>query len=391
LKFLLVSGLAFRLLLLFTLPNLSQDFYRFIWDGRLMVAGINPYLYTPDELVAMAKPVISQMTELYSGMGELSARHYSNYPPLNQLLFGLASLLGGKSILATAISIRAILILADLGILYFGRKLLIKINCSPHLIFWYFLNPLVILELTGNLHFEGVMLFFLIWALYLTLQTRWYWAAAVYALAIVLKLVPLIFLPLFLSYYGIKKSLKFYLVVSLVSSLFFLPFLAEGVLEHYSGTLGLWFSNFEFNAGFYNLVKQTGNMLDIRPWNLIKSYGKIFPVISMAIVMALTFLRKNEKPQLLLGSMMWCLACYYLLTPTVHPWYIIPLLLLSLYTEYRFPLFWSAVIMLSYNAYSNPDFEENLWLLSVEYIVVFGVMLYELFRLERNYFSIRKN
>jgi hypothetical protein len=132
-------------------------------------------------------------------------------------------------------------------------------------------------------------------------------------------------------------------------------------------------------------------MLDIRPWNLIKSYGKIFPVISMAIVMALTFLRKNEKPQLLLGSMMWCLACYYLLTPTVHPWYIIPLLLLSLYTEYRFPLFWSAVIMLSYNAYSNPDFEENLWLLSVEYIVVFGVMLYELFRLERNYFSIRKN
>jgi hypothetical protein len=235
------------------------------------------------------------------------------------------------------------------------------------------------------------MMFFLIWALYLALHSRWYWAAPVYAFSILLKLVPLIFLPLFITFYGLKKSTKFYVVVALVSALFIYPFMAETALQHFGSTLGLWFSNFEFNAGFYNLVKNTGGLFGIPSWNLIKSYGKLMPFLCFGVVLALTFFRRNEKPQLLMGSMMWALACYYLLAPTVHPWYIIPLILLCLYTDYRFPLFWSAVVILSYSAYADPAYRENLWLLAIEYIVVFGIMWYELFRLERNIFPIRKN
>ena len=223
-KFLLSIGILFRLIFLIAEPNLSQDFYRFIWDGGLVKDFINPYLNLPDTLIEQSNLVIANAQELYVGMGSLSARHYSNYPPLNQLIFALASLFGGKTILGSIVAMRSIIIFADVGIFYFGRKLLKNINQSPHLIFWYFLNPLVIIELTGNLHFEGVMLFFFVWALYLLSIHKWQWAAVVYACSISVKLVPLLFLPLFLKHFNLKKSISFYTIIGATSLLLFAPF-----------------------------------------------------------------------------------------------------------------------------------------------------------------------
>ncbi|MBT8320778.1 MAG: mannosyltransferase, partial [Eudoraea sp.] len=176
-RLLLFAGILFRLVFLLAEPNLSQDFYRFLWDGHLWLQGINPYLNTPDELIAAGVSQIPNASILHEGMGELSARHYSNYPPLNQLFFTLAAYWGGKSIMGTIIASRLLLIFADIGVLYFGKKLLLHLNRSPHLIFWYFLNPLVIIELTGNLHYEGLMLFFFIWGLYMLTLNRWVVAA----------------------------------------------------------------------------------------------------------------------------------------------------------------------------------------------------------------------
>src|SRR5690606_13805065 len=172
--------------------------------------------------------------ELHKGMGELSASHYSNYPPLNQLIFALAALLTGGSTLGSMMVMRIIIILADLGVFYFGRKLLSSLNKPPHLIFWYFLNPLVILELTGNLHFEGVMLSLFMGSLYLLFQKKWSLAAVVYALSISIKLVPLIFLPLFLKHFGLKKSMSFFGIIGVVCLLLTLPFYAPELIANYS-------------------------------------------------------------------------------------------------------------------------------------------------------------
>ena len=191
-KFLLVVGILFRLIFLLTEPNLSQDYYRFIWDGELVRNFINPYLYVPNSLIEKQDIVIANAQELHRGMSELSTKHFSNYPPLNQLIFGLSALLGGKSILGSLVIMRAIIVLSDIGIFYFGRKLLKNLNLSPHLIFWYFLNPLIIVELCGNLHFEGVMLFFFVTSLYLLSINKWQLAAVIYALSISIKLMPLI-------------------------------------------------------------------------------------------------------------------------------------------------------------------------------------------------------
>ena len=377
-KFLLVTGILFRLVFLLAEPNLSQDFYRFIWDGELVRHFLNPYLNVPNTLIEQSDLVITNAQELYEGMGSLSAKHFSNYPPLNQLIFALAALLGGKSILGSVIIMRGTIILADIGIFYFGRKLLKNINQSPHLIFWYFLNPLVLIELTGNLHFEGLMLFFFVWALYLLSVHKWQWAAVVYACSISVKLVPLVFLPLFLNHFKFKKTILFYTIIGVTSLVLFAPFYTQEFISNYSKTIGLWFSNFEFNAGLWNLVKKIGIQFDAKPWELIKTYGKITPILTIVAVLLFTFLRKNQKLPVLLTSMLWVLTLYYFMSATVHPWYIIFLIVLTAFTKYRFAFIWSAAIVLSYFAYSISDFKENLWLLAIEYLSVFTFLIYEL-------------
>ena len=390
-KFLLVSGILFRLVLLFAEPNLSQDFHRFVWDGQLIVHGINPYLHLPKDLILDIQHKIPNAMQVYNGMGELSASHYSNYPPLNQLIFALAALLTGSSTLGSLIVMRIVIIFADLGVFYFGRKLLSKLNRPPHLIFWYFLNPLVILELSGNLHFEGVMLCFFIGSLYFLIEKKSSLAAVVYALSISIKLVPLIFLPLFLKYFGIRKSIPFFGIIGGVCLLLVLPFHAPEFIANYSRTIGLWFSNFEFNAGLYNVVKHIGIQWGAKPWELIKTYGKIIPWIVISLVALITFIRQNQRMNVLVTSMLWILSLYYFLSATVHPWYVIFLVLLCLFTEFRFPMVWSLTIILSYSAYSNEDYRENWLLLFVEYIAVYGFMIYEIIRLHNKKLLFHKN
>jgi len=391
LKFLLVIGILFRLVFLWATPNLSQDFYRFIWDGHLVANFSNPYLQVPDVLIQQKDLIIANAQELYNGMGGLSARHFSNYPPLNQLFFAVAAFLGGKSIMSSIVVMRTIIVLADIGILYFGRKLLKNLNRSPHLIFWYFLNPLIIIELTGNLHFEGVMLFFFVWSLYLLSEKKWLAATVPYAFSICVKLVPLLFLPLFLKHLGIKKSIIFYIAVSAICLVLFIPFYSSEFITNYSNTVGLWFSNFEFNAGLYNAIKHTAVQFDAKPWELIKTYGKITQITTIVVVLLLTLLRNNQKLSVLITSMLWALTIYYLMSATVHPWYPIFLVLLGIFTEYRFALAWSVVVILSYYAYSGVEFKENLWLIAVEYIIVFGFIGYEIFNLKREKPIFRKN
>ncbi|MGB7394728.1 MAG: mannosyltransferase, partial [Pricia sp.] len=158
-----------------------------------------------------------------------------------------------------------------------------------------------------------------------------------------------------------------------------------------SQTIGLWFSNFEFNAGLYNGIKQIAIAFDGKPWELIKTYGKITPLLTVLAVLLFTFLRNNQRLSVLTTSMLWVLTLYYLLSATVHPWYIIFLVFLSVFTEYRFALVWSMVVVLSYFAYSNPTFTENLWLLAIEYLAVYGFLFYEIFNPKRQNPIFQKN
>ena len=110
-----------------------------------------------------------------------------------------------------------------------------------------------------------------------------------------------------------------------------------------------------------------------------------------ALVLLYSLIIKRDNLQGLLKSMFWVVLLYFLLSPTVHPWYIIFPLMLCLFTDFRFPLFWGAVIVVSYAAYANPENEENMMLLFVEYFVVYAMMLYEFIRYGREFVANHKN
>ena len=382
-KILVIVSVLFRFLFLFAIPNLSQDFYRFIWDGQMILSGLNPYLSTPDyqmELGALTN--FPNQLELYDGMGSLSASNYTNYPPLNQLCFVIANLFPGHSILNSIVGMRILIIGADLGTLHFGKKLLEKLNIPSNRIFWYILNPFIIIELTGNLHFEGVMIFFFVWSLYLLHCRKWIISAIILACSISMKLIPLMFLPLFFKWFkkengklNLKKLIKFYSVVGGTLILFFIPFFSMEFITNYSKTIGLWFGNFEFNGSIYYLAREIGYA--ITGYNEIAIITKIFPLISLSIILYFSFFRATHTITELATSMLLTLSCYLFLSTTVHPWYLTTLIILSIYAAYRYALIWSVVIILSYFAYADIDYAENLWVLAFEYLIVFSVFIWE--------------
>ncbi|MGM5469506.1 mannosyltransferase [Flavobacteriaceae bacterium LMO-SS05] len=389
-KFLVGLAILFRLLFLLATPNLSQDFYRFIWDGRMILEGFNPYLYTPESFILNGVFPVAQAQELYHGMGVLNGSHLTNYTPLNQLCFVIAGLFAGKSIFGSVVVMRLFIIAADIGTLYFGKKLLEKLNIPIHNIFWYLLNPFIIIELTGNLHFESIMIFFLVWSLYLLHLRRWKIAAVIFACSISVKLIPLIFLPLFFQSFikeddkSIRKStlkrvsnlFMFYVIICVLTLLSFIPFYNSELLTNYTNTIGLWFQRFEFNASFYYIARAIG--YTFRGYNEIQIIGKAIPIVIVCIILIFTFFRKNKTTIELISSMVLVLSIYYFMSTTVHPWYLAPILVLSIFTNYKFPLVWSFIIILSYLAYTNSDNTESLWVIGAEYVILYGYFIWEL-------------
>jgi hypothetical protein len=403
-KLLTWLSFGFRTVFILAIPNLSQDFYRFIWDGQLLLLEINPYLSTPD--LQMSLGVLSDFPNqnaIYEGMGSLSASHFTNYPPLNQLSFAIANLFPGTTILSSVVGIRLIVIAADFGTLYYGKKLLEHLKLPAYTIFWYLLNPFIIIELTGNLHFEGLMIFFLAWSLYLLQVGKWQRAAIALACSISVKLIPLIFLPLFYGWFkkkktltftaegnekpqttnhriptltGMRKLIGFYAIVVFITILLFLPFYSLEFVTNYAGTVGLWFQNFEFNASLYYLFREIGYW--ISGYNQIAVIGKLMAISVFIIVIAMALFRKNNTTHKLILSMLLALTAYYFLSTTAHPWYVATLLFLSVFTNFKFPLVWSFMIAFSYLAYANNNNTENLWIIAFEYIVVFSVFLHDL-------------
>lgn len=395
--FWLLAFIAFvtRLIFLPVIPNLSQDFYRFIWDGRMLLEGINPYLTTPLSYVeAGTMDVVAQADQLYAGMGELNGSHYTNYPPINQLCFAIAGLFSGNSIVGSAIVFRVLILIADMGIIILGKKLLQKMGLPIHAIFWYALNPFIIIEMTGNLHFESVMLFFVIWSLFLLHKGKWFWSAVLLAFSISVKLLPLLFLPLlfqfllarnntsgrniFLNFKGWKKATLYYLVVLGTVALTFAPFLTGDFAKNFGSSIALWFQNFEFNASIYYIIRWYG--FQTVGWNIIADVGPLLPRYVVALLLILAFFRKNKTTKATITAILLGISFYFLLSTTVHPWYVATPLLLCVFTKYRFPLVWSFTIILSYSAYGPEGFKENLWLVATEYLIVLSVFIWEVFR-----------
>jgi alpha-1,6-mannosyltransferase len=368
-------GIAFRLVLLFSLPKLSDDFYRFVWDGKLLIHGINPYLILPKEFIQ--SPDYQQVIGDLSIFSKLNSPNYFTiYPPINQAIFGISAWLSGGSPFWNVVVLRSFILTAEIGTIYLisQKKLSFKLPNYPitQLPNSYILNPFIILELTGNLHFEAVMIFLLLLTAFFWQKENRFFSAIFFALAVSTKLLPLIFIPLIFYIWGFRKGLVYAFIVGFTNIILFMPFLDKALIIKILSSLNLYFQKFEFNASIYYLVREIGYILT--GYNIIGTAGKVMALLTILSIFWISFIPKIS----LANKVIFILVIYFAFATTVHPWYISTLICASIFTNFRFPIVWSMLLPLTYFAYSTKSYHENLWIVFLEYSVVFGVMIYEI-------------
>jgi len=382
-------GLSFglKLIFLFAIPELSQDFYRFIWDGMLTVKGYNPYLHLPVELMTTTEFNSESFNVLlYDKMGELSANNYSNYPPVAQFVYAFSWQIAGENLLLNIVLLRCFNLIAELGILIYGLKILKKINLPKRQILLFILNPLVIIESTGNLHFEVMMIAFFILVLYQLSRNKFKTAAVFWSLSALSKLMTLMFLPLLWAFFrkqnksfikSIQTALSFYILVGLCFAGAYFIFWDKAFIGNYQSSLGLYFNNFEFNASIYYVLRWIG--FQFAGYNLIAIFGKALAITAFLVILWLSFRKRKIDLKKLFIHMLWAVTGYYLLSTTVHPWYLLLPLVLSVFTTYKYMLIWSYLVILSYAAYQTDIVNEKSPLITLQYAIVIVSLSFEIF------------
>ncbi|GAB3958555.1 DUF2029 domain-containing protein [Spirosoma harenae] len=374
-RFLFLAAVLFRVSLLAVIPNLSDDYVRFIWDGHLVANGYNPYLYLPNQIINTPLAATAGLTDsLYQSLN--SPNYFTVYPSVNQALFGLAVLISPHDLLGNVIGLRIPILLAEIGTLWLLPKLLRRLGQNPNLALLYGLNPLVILELTGNLHYEAVMIFFALLAVWFYQQKRWRISAFALALSIGTKLLPLLFVPLLIRYVGWKRGFVYGAITLGFIGVLFVPFIDINLVRNVFSSLDLYFQKFEFNASIYYIIRAVGFGLTGR--SIIKEAGQyLFVLIAFGTIAIAVWSPSKASSNKLPIRLLLTLSLYWLLSTTVHPWYIASLLAVSLFTPFRYPFIWSGLSILSYGAYQTYPYNENLPLVGLEYGLLIGYGIIE--------------
>lgn len=196
-------AVAMRLLTLLAPPILSSDVYRYVWDGRVQLAGVNPYRYIPaaDQLEFLRDKAV------YPHINRAEYAH-TVYPPGAQTIFALAAAVSpgvfGMKLMMAGFDAMAIAILFVL-LRVAGR--------DPAQLLIYAWLPLPVWEFAGNAHIDAAAAGLLAVALLLALRSRWIWTGVALALATLTKFLPLVTLPAFWRPWNWRLPLAFALAV----------------------------------------------------------------------------------------------------------------------------------------------------------------------------------
>src|SRR5882724_3640711 len=162
LKIVIVFALLFRVSVLFSDPQLSTDVYRYVWDGRVQAAGINPYLFVPSapELVRLRDE------DIYPNINRAEYAR-TIYPPAAQLVF-----LAATRISNSVIWMKAFITFFDVACFWLILKLISIAGLPRERLLAYAWHPVIVWEFAGNGHIDAAMIFFVALALICRYQKR---------------------------------------------------------------------------------------------------------------------------------------------------------------------------------------------------------------------------
>ena len=371
-KKMIAIGIMLRFLYLLSFPELSDDFWRYLWDGMLVSEGRSPYETLPSSW---------SESGLSTSFGELlpwlnSPEYYSIYPPVLQFFFGLSAVISDGNPLTFVIALRCFVLAAELGSMVLIYKLLKAWEMNTRNLMLYTLNPLVIIEFAGGLHGEVFMIFFLLLSLWLLTEKRQLVSGAVFGLSVGTKLLPLTFLPFYIKRLGWMKTMVYSTVAMATVGLLYFPFWSSDMVPNVLSSVRLYFANFEFNASVYYLFRELGILLT--GYNQIVVIGRILSLSVLSTILLIAWRNKNKEVSGLPTVMLFAWFVYYVFATTVNPWYAAVLAAFLPFTKYRFALLWLMSVPLSYHAFGYVQYHENMWVLTLEYVPVFLWLLFEL-------------
>jgi hypothetical protein len=351
-----VGAVLFRGALLGQSPWLSNDIYRYLWDARLVDQGINPYSFPPaaDELAELRDSTI------YPRMDHKNV--YSPYPPLLHILFWTGLKAGQIFGLQHFAGFKLIFVLVDLCLVIFLFRLLAQANIDPRWAILYAWHPLPIIEIAGSGHTDGVGALTLVFAIAFLLQRRYFLATIFLALGFLVKFITVFLLPfLFVAAWkdlSLKKAGLIVVIFVFVVAGSYAPFSAAG--EKLFSGLMVYTEKWRFNDGFFSLIfsgvhpllsDQIVTYLMIPPdWEISEvtlttrriDLALIISKIVVGLIFALIYIRvllqilrpkaasaiKASWPAIVIAIF----AAFFLLSPTLQPWYllwILPLLCMT--------------------------------------------------------------
>ena len=341
----LVLGVAaiLRAFFLVTDPVLSDDVFRYVWDGRVQHAGINPYLYTPDD--PNLAPLRDELPEIYAGINNKDIP--TLYPPLMQILFYAAT-----AVSSSLFWMKAFFTLFDLALVYALTRLLAAQGLNPLRALVYAWSPLPIVEVAGSGHNDVAAVFFLVAALWSFERGRELGSIALATASGLAKLAGFALLPFFARF----VRLRTFWAVPFATAIAVLPYASAGELAFrgLSEYALRWRGN---DSLFHLLFLLTGSL----------SRAK-FLVAAILTALALGLLFRKTPP---LRASFWFLGAILLLTPTVHPWYLLWIAPLLAVFPHPAWLFLQASAALSYHASyiatAGEPWQEVVWIKLLEY------------------------
>jgi len=306
--FVVITGVVMRLTLAPVRPVTTSDIYRYLWEGRVVRSGHNPYLYAPNA---------PQLASLRDGMWPL-VQHKSvpaAYPPVAQYVFALSDALPTDRV----ITLKLVLALFDIGTVLLLPGLLVRLGRPPSWVLLYAWHPLVVGEVVARGHLDSIGIFFLVLALRLALlgsRRACLAAGACFSASILAKGYALLVLPFLLA--KARARWAFLAGLAAAAAAAYSPFLSAGGAA-VSGALS-YLSRWQGNASAFTLVD-----LALRPAST--SHDALARFICSGLLLAwlaslVTGMRRQPARLSWTDASFLALAGLLILSPVVYPWYL---------------------------------------------------------------------
>jgi hypothetical protein len=355
--FVFLVAAASRVVLIPSHPVMSTDVYRYVWEGRVITHGFNPFVHPPDA------PDLQFLRDQY--YDDINHKHLATiYPPLAQGVFALAAYARPDPYVQ-----KLFFVLFDLGVIVMIGALLRLRSLDPTAAIVYAWNPLVIFETGHSGHVEPVGIFFLVLGIWLIARGRRLWGFAAMGASFLVKYLAAVFVPFFLTR---KRFVPWLGVMAAVVVVGYLPFTSAG--GGLFSSLRLYMTEWQFNGLWFKLLN-----LAVRDPQWTRY------ILTAAVVVVVAYNSLRQKDVVRFGFI--AVGAGLLFAPTLYPWYVAWIVPFLCFYPNRAWIFFTGLVFLSYWVWevfpAEGEWELPWHLYVLEYLPFYALLLYDAARARR--------